>query len=94
MTEDELKAIEERANAATKGTWILGSWGDNVFSVAGGNWTEICRIKRDDKAIEESQDGRDAAFIAHAHEDVPALVAEVRRLRARLETVLSEGDDT
>ncbi len=34
----------------------------------------------------------DATFIAHARTDVPTLCAEVRRLRAAMAAVCSEGD--
>lgn len=49
MTEDDLKAIEARYNAATEGPWP------------------------------------DPALCARSRQDIPALIAEVRRLRERLE---------
>lgn len=78
MTEDELKAIEDRANAATEGPWLVpekGYDGDDLiigkdkFRVAGycccGGFT-----------LQE-----DADFVSDARADIPALIAEVRRLR-------------
>lgn len=54
MTDEELKAIEARANAATPGPWMKGVTYDH---------------------------GRNAEFIAASRTDVPALAAEVRRLK-------------
>lgn len=82
MTEQELEKIEARANAATPGKWTAGEVGvittdakiseryDQVASIL-----PIC-----DKSGHCYQDGT-TAFIAHARTDVPALVAEVRRLQ-------------
>ncbi len=71
----DLDAIEARAAAATPGPWgantppgVVAANGRNVLGVFGGS----------------AQDERDAEFTAHAREDVPALLAEVRRLRARV----------
>lgn len=79
MTEEELKQIQARANAATPGPWrcdstssecdvcVVREWSSGDV-VAGGIFT------------------RDAIFITEARKDVPALVAEVRRLRTLLLT--------
>ena len=56
---------------------------ENVFD-AHDDWD-------DDRAAEQTR--ADAAFMAHAHEDVPALLAEVDRLRARVaELEATTGD--
>lgn len=82
LSEDDLRAIEARANAATDGPW-RDPWaapdGEDEFRSAGGQTifaAEFCDGPR--LAINPP----DAAFIAHAREDVPRLLAEVRRLRA------------
>ena len=74
MDEATLAGIEQRANAATKGEWIVGGPGF-VYS------------ERDKFLIPVARTGAnaDAEFIAHARTDVPALVAEVRRLSAALD---------
>ena len=89
MTEDELAAAEARAAAATPGPWErcdAGTWQHGRY-----RRTEVfVRRPDDDVAIAsdildpESDEVSDANadFIAHARTDVPALVAEVRRLRA------------
>ncbi|MDE2103537.1 MAG: hypothetical protein KGL39_40230 [Patescibacteria group bacterium] len=75
MTDAELAAIEARTNDATPGPWIdddgyrvLRSDGKCLFE---GKHFEVCRYE-------------DMTFCAHAREDVPSLLAEVRRLRAEL----------
>lgn len=74
MKDEELKAIEERAKAATEGSWSAEErfeWrGEMVWSIEGPVWL-----------FEDSVGQGDAEFIAHARSDVPALAAEVRRLR-------------
>lgn len=71
MTEEQLKAIEERAKAATPGPWTPKRLRQNDWHLRGP----------DGIVFAEVEDDADAAFIAHAREDIPALVEEVRRLR-------------
>lgn len=89
----DLDAIEARCDAATPGPWrddetdnngqrlIFGDNADDWIALLPHQCVESIRVERD----------RDAAFIAHAREDLPALVAEVRRVRprhARLEAAI------
>lgn len=86
MTDDELNAIEARANAATlpplrtsgSKTYVIPSHGE-PYKVAqlGGSVENPGLIARDDEHLQH-----DTEFIAHARTDVPALVAEIRRLRS------------
>ena len=84
MTEQELTAIEERATAATMGPWdgtknsgvVSKHTRDHVFETGCGCCT--------DKALS----AEDAAFIAAARVDVPALIAEVRKLTAERDALL------
>lgn len=71
MTEDQLRAIETRVDAATPGPWI-GTTDPSHFDadcVDSSEWSMYVERRCD----------RD--FIAHARADIPALVAEVRRLQ-------------
>lgn len=83
MTNEELQAIKARAEAATPGPWSKAwMWdyrvtGDGVFALGEGPTTYGATL-----AHAAPQAERDAAFIAAARADVPALVAEVERLRA------------
>ncbi|KUN03176.1 hypothetical protein AQI95_24790 [Streptomyces yokosukanensis] len=84
-----LDAIETRATTATPGPWC--TVGAEVFQ--GTEYTpdvspwigETCRASG-------GMGKADAEFIAHAREDVPRLVTEVRRLRAELATVTGQRD--
>lgn len=84
MTEEELAAIEARATAATREPWIVG---DMYVPPACLSAVSVYGMGME---VAECQIDADAAFIAAARVDVPALVAEVRRLRAAL-AVEGEG---
>lgn len=73
MNDETLDAIEACANAATPGPWEHGG-NDGLV------WPE-----RVGDPVSASTEPEDADFIAAARTDVPALVAEVRRLRAERE---------
>ena len=88
----DLDAIEARANAATSGPWeveaaavVCDRYEDERPGVCGPHDVDWPLL------------AEDAEFIAHARTDVPALVAEVRRLRAALAAprpVLATGELT
>lgn len=71
MAELNLDAIKARLAAASEGPW---SWGED-----GLVWAP-----RLGDPVSGSTEVEDAAFIAHAREDIPALVAEVEKLREEL----------
>jgi hypothetical protein len=81
MTRNELDAIEARAHKATAGPWraaLVGRLYDR--------WViEPDRLAECAFGLRKQQD---AAFIAAARTDVPALVAEVRRLTALVEAAV------
>lgn len=83
MTDEELLEIEARCAVATPGHWIAGEIGvvttDANVSERYNQVASVMPIC--DRAGHCYQDGT-TAFIAHARTDVPALVAEVRRLQA------------
>ena len=80
MTEKELNEIEERTNNAQKGLWKAFIEGrdhtsGSSFIMTGvgterGNDIELCG------ATESDYD-----FIANAKQDIPKLIAEIRRLK-------------
>lgn len=76
MSTDELDvaAIRARAEAATSGPWKHN--GVNGVHTLIGACVATTQIHEDQRRWE------DAAFIAHARTDIPALLAEVARLRA------------
>lgn len=86
----DVDAIEARANAATAGPWRACGH-DRGGCQCGLVWALsvdalIARCTPDEDAPTANEEGRkrDADFIAAARIDVPALVAEVRRLRTAL----------
>jgi hypothetical protein len=90
MSEDELRAIEARCNAATKGPWQ--SFIEGRDHVAGSDFIRTGGL--DDQCPDIELSGAthaDQDFIAHARQDVPALIAEIRRLTAQLASQRSGG---
>jgi len=78
----DLDAIEARAKAATPGPWNY----EHDTELEKGCRCGSCLEPIDGRMIVESRKHdmvavADARFIAHAREDVPALIAELRRLR-------------
>jgi hypothetical protein len=72
VNEEQLQAIEARYNAATMGSWSVverggGDCGYDITPTHSGLRGQFERVE-------------DAQFIACARQDIPALVAEVRRL--------------
>lgn len=87
ITEERLQEIEARAAEATPGPWGgVGSimewdWKANAYRPDSSKPTVLAWNGQDWWAMTEA----DKAFVAAAREDVPALIAEVRRLRGELE---------
>lgn len=79
----DLDAIEARAEAATAGPWHGEH--DEFGCVHVGDYGWVASGPQGQSPDYDGGTGdqgkADAEFIAHAREDVPALVAEVRRLR-------------
>lgn len=75
----DLDAIEARANAATQGPWKCGRERDDVGLIVHANvyLSETVIAPPDSTYCPQ----RDSEFIAHSRTDIPALIAEVRRLR-------------
>lgn len=82
MTDAELDAIEKRAGAATLGPWRIRRPDHDSPegpTLVEGPYFLRAHVESPDFAHDTRPD---AEFIAAARSDVPALVAEVRRLRA------------
>ena len=80
LTDGDLDRIERRCNAATKGPWE--SFVEGRDFLGGSDFIRTGGLDADSPDIEligatvEDQD-----FIAHARQDVPQLLEEVRRLK-------------
>ncbi len=90
LTTEALAAIRKRAEAATAGPWEADIY--TIYHEEGGHIAEVVADNQFDNMH----------FIAHAREDIPALLAEVERLRSLMkdirecsdiETVVSELAD-
>ena len=91
MTEQERQAIRGRCQSSTPGPWAVdtASGGVNVISDHySDECVGICGNAKNWQLLKG-----DAEFIAHARQDVPALLAEVERLRAE-NSQLREGLQT
>lgn len=78
MLESVLKEIEERCESAAPGPWISFVEGRDFTS-----GSSFIRTGREDiELLGATSDDQD--FIAHAREDIPLLIAEIRRLRKLL----------
>ena len=77
LSPERLAEIAARAEAAAPGPWFLhDDWPGRVFSESQFNH-HVARVTGSNPEANER-------FIAHAREDVPALVAEVERLSAKV----------
>lgn len=98
MTEERLKEIEARANAATEGPWCWTYFGskDNGY-IVGKAWQDgiecVGHIENDDDFEEPIVLGEHEAatcnygnpeFIAHSRTDIPDLCAALRAARERI----------
>ncbi|WP_037802781.1 hypothetical protein, partial [Streptomyces resistomycificus] len=75
LTAQQLDDIDTRAKAATPGPWTLS---ENYSDVLGPDGHQLASYWN------PTSETRNGEFIAHAREDVRTLLAEVRRLRARV----------
>lgn len=98
MSDLNLTAICARAEAATPPPWYVVPVVGLYMLLDGPGYTDGNLLSAEGR----SEDGApgvgkrfasaNAKFCRHAREDVPALVAEVERLRAELDTVKTERD--
>ena len=95
ITDEELDAIERRADAATAGPWESYVEGPQPWAAAirssepatRSKWTCTSPITNGlwtGRSEQHSAYENDLDFIAAARQDAPRLVAEVRRLKKRL----------
>jgi hypothetical protein len=87
MTDEELREIKARAEAATPGPWITHEpLKAKIIAVKREKaFDYICSLQ-----VSNCPNFRnDAEFIAHAREDVPNLIAEVERLRKSVDDAMA-----
>lgn len=87
MTYDELQTIMERCNKATPGSWTVAhTW-------ASDEMLGTLALTSDSDDIGEIFTEENAAFIVHAREDIPALIAEVKWLREHFQRIINTPTD-
>lgn len=92
MTEAELQAIETRCNEASVAPWHCDPWNmlpnGYLYGPAPAHSHKCAEnaglMKCHPPASFQYQD---ADFIAHARADVPALIAEIRQLQAKIKEI-------
>lgn len=97
ITDDKLREWEELADKATPGPWQAC----NGYSFPGAVIEGISEQHKVDVVVDDGsydewgtgvQKKEDASFIAASREAVPALIAEVRELRAKLKILTNPSD--
>lgn len=85
MTKPDLDAIRARVEAATYGPWaVIDDDGPSVVVSGAGLTHSIDFLLATDG---KERGWADAEFVAHAREDVPALLAYIEQLESDLKTV-------
>ena len=77
MTEDDIAQIKARAQAATAGPWTSYIESRDMYS-----GSDFIQTAREDIYLTGATTA-DYDFIAHARQDIPNLIAEIERLKAR-----------
>ncbi len=80
LTTEQLEAIRKRTEAATAGPWNFRGQGNTLIG-RGARFGYVLRAVKVDVDAEIDIGLEDADFIAKSREDIPALLAEVERLR-------------
>jgi len=87
MTEKELQEIENRSVSGTKAPWIpmiegiTHTSGDDFIMTGVNNSDDYKNPERGNDIYLTSGTKEDLIFIANAKQDIPNLIAEIRRLK-------------
>lgn len=87
LSEDDLGEMEARCLAATPGPWV--SYVEGRDHASGSSFIRTGAVgggRGEDIELTGATD-HDQDFIAHARQDLPLLIEEVRRLRSRLGSI-------
>jgi hypothetical protein len=88
LTDEDLDEIQERVDRATPGPWVVGDHASEVEAPCRCCGPIAKCILYGAESGDREFDAKyhyNSEFISHARQDVPALLAEVRRLRALLQ---------
>jgi seryl-tRNA synthetase len=89
MTPAQLSEIKLMAEKATKGPWTVRSYEGYGYSVIAQD-KEISAIDEDTNRVQLLSDD-DAKFIAHARQDIPALLAHISELSEKIGQLEAEN---
>ena len=91
MTDLDLAAIRQRVEKATEGPWNTGFdyEKNDPIVLAPGYIEHTIDYTLTEGGLEHGK--ADAEFIAHAREDIPALLAEIDRLNATIQRVREDA---
>jgi hypothetical protein len=81
----DLNAIKARVVAATPGPWEVEEFNDRMAGTTSYYLAWIERWRGHFNNVSLGEDKATAEFIAHARDDIPALIAEIERLNAAAE---------
>lgn len=89
LSNEELERIRERAEKATGGEWELYS----IDKLSRNEWYGVVSLMEEDMTYigVDTIEQNDASFIAHAREDIPKLLAEIKQLRELLNKAYQYG---
>ncbi|WP_069677315.1 hypothetical protein [Formosa sp. Hel1_33_131] len=93
MTEEELKEIEERCLSGTKGPWIpmiegiTHTCGDDFIMIGVKDADDYENLSRGNDLYLSDGNNEDLNFVANAKQDIPKLIAEIRKLKEKLNKV-------
>lgn len=94
LSREQIGAIRERAAKATPGPWEYTTgfygWDMGIFPVGGKDKLNGSIIANNGHANGDPLD-EDATFIAHAREDIPALLVHIETLEALLHKGAEQG---
>lgn len=90
MDQKYISEIKAREQAATPGPWVsvFDLKGFTIYDMSGEKGKIIAKLRNSKCKYKQP----DAAFIAHARTDIPALLAEVERLTEELESSEKAND--
>jgi hypothetical protein len=89
MTEREIREIEDRCKLTTPGPWksiVEGrdmDSGDSFIMTGISEGEDIWSSKRGEDIYLTGVTTADQDFIAHARQDIPKLIAEIKRLNSK-----------
>jgi hypothetical protein len=81
LTDQQLDDIDARAQAATAGPWTVSEDYSDVLGPDGDHLASYWN---------PTSETRNGEFIAHARQDVPALLAEIRRLKGQRKYLIGQ----